>query len=140
MAIQGAFGWIAGAAIVAMALPVAASDGPSGPEPNGRSTFKSGVDVVALSVTVLDPQARLLAGLSRDKFSIFEDGIRQDIAYFETSEVPLDGTQSQGMNLLELRDVPPGLYEITATLVGSAGRLARATQMVKVMPSPGHSE
>jgi len=90
MAIQGAFGWIAGAAIVAMALPVAASDGPSGPEPNGRSTFKSGVDVVALSVTVLDPQARLLAGLSRDKFSIFEDGIRQDIAYFETSEVPLD--------------------------------------------------
>jgi Ca-activated chloride channel homolog len=88
--IQGASGWIAGAAIVAMALPVMASDGPSGPEPTGRSTFKSGVDVVALSVTVLDPQARLLAGLSRDKFSVFEDGIRQDIAYFETSEVPLD--------------------------------------------------
>ena len=88
--IQGAIGWVAGAAIVAMALPVAASDGPSGPEPNGRSTFKSGVDVVALSVTVLDPQARLLAGLSRDKFSVFEDGVRQDIAYFETSEVPLD--------------------------------------------------
>jgi len=88
--IQGAIGWVAGAAIVAMALPAAASDGPSGPEPNGRSTFKSGVDVVALNVTVLDPQARLLAGLSRDKFSVFEDGVRQDIAYFETSEVPLD--------------------------------------------------
>ena len=57
--IQGAIGWVAGAAIVAMALPAAASDGPSGPEPNGRSTFKSGVDVVALNVTVLDPQARL---------------------------------------------------------------------------------
>jgi Ca-activated chloride channel family protein len=88
--IQGAIGLIAGAAIVAMAMPAAASDGPSGPEPSSRSTFKSGVDVVALSVTVLDPQARLLAGLSRDKFSVFEDGIRQDIAYFETSEVPLD--------------------------------------------------
>ena len=86
--IQGAIGWVAGAAIVAMALPAAASDGPSGPE--SRSTFKSGIDVVALSVTVLDPQARLLAGLSRDKFSVFEDGVRQDIAYFETSEVPLD--------------------------------------------------
>jgi len=86
--IEGAIGWIAGAAIVAMALPAAASDGPSGPE--SRSTFKSGIDVVALSVTVLDPQARLLAGLSRDKFSVFEDGVRQDIAYFETSEVPLD--------------------------------------------------
>jgi len=39
---------------------------------------------------VLDPQARLLAGLSRDKFSVFEDGVRQDIAYFEASDVPLD--------------------------------------------------
>jgi Ca-activated chloride channel family protein len=91
---QGAFGWIAGAAIMAMALPAEASDGPSGPEDGrsatGRSTFKSGVDVVALNVTVLDPQARLLAGLSRDKFSVFEDGIRQEIAYFETAEVPLD--------------------------------------------------
>ena len=89
--IQGAIGWVAGAAILAMALPAAASDGPSGPDvAAARSTFRSGVDVVALSVTVLDPQARLLAGLSRDKFSVFEDGVRQDIAYFETSEVPLD--------------------------------------------------
>jgi Ca-activated chloride channel family protein len=76
--------------MVAIALPAGASDGPSGPDGSNRSTFKSGVDVVSLNVTVLDPQARLLAGLDRDKFSVFEDGIRQDIAYFETSEVPLD--------------------------------------------------
>jgi Ca-activated chloride channel family protein len=87
--IHGTNGWIA-AAMLAMAVPAVASDGPSGPDATARSTFKSGVDVVALSVTVLDPQARLLAGLSRDHFSIFEDGVRQDIAYFETSEVPLD--------------------------------------------------
>ncbi len=87
---KGAIGSIAGLAMVAMALPIEASDGPSGPDSTGRSTFKSGIDVVALSVTVLDPQARLLAGLRRDNFSVFEDGIRQDIAYFETSDVPLD--------------------------------------------------
>lgn len=87
---QGASGWIAGAAIVAMAQPAWSSDGPSGPDSTARSTFKSGIDVVALNVTVLDPQARLLAGLSRDNFSVFEDGVRQDIAYFETSEIPLD--------------------------------------------------
>jgi Ca-activated chloride channel homolog len=87
---QGAIGLIAGVAILASTPRVAADDGPSGPETNGRSTFKSGVDVVALNVTVLDPQARLLAGLSREKFTVFEDGIRQDIAYFETSAVPLD--------------------------------------------------
>lgn len=87
---QGAMGLVAGA-VFAMALPLgAAGDGPTGPDTSNRSTFKSGVDVVALSVTVLDPQARLLAGLGRDQFSVFEDGVRQDIAYFETSAVPLD--------------------------------------------------
>jgi Ca-activated chloride channel homolog len=93
MAILGrrdvAIGWIAAAAFVAMALPAGASDGPSGPDAS-RSTFKSGVDVVALSVTVLDPRMQLLAGLNRDQFAVFEDGVRQEIAYFETSEVPLD--------------------------------------------------
>jgi Ca-activated chloride channel family protein len=85
---EQAMGWIA-AAIVAMAWPAAASDGADGPD-TGRSTFKSGVDVVALNVTVFDPKMQLLAGLNRDQFAVFEDGVRQDIAYFETSEVPLD--------------------------------------------------
>jgi Ca-activated chloride channel homolog len=94
MAIQGirqhgAIGWVA-TAVIALAMPVAANDGPSGTEATGRSTFRSGVDVVSLSVTVLDAQAKLLAGLSREKFSVFEDGVRQDIAYFESSEIPLD--------------------------------------------------
>ena len=51
-----------------------------------------------------------------------------------------DGADGPGDVVFELRDVPPGLYEITATLVGSNGRLAQATQLVKVVPSPGHSE
>jgi Ca-activated chloride channel family protein len=80
---------IVAVAVVALVLPAVAADGPGGPD-TSRSTFRSGVDVVALSVTVLDPQARLLAGLTREQFAVFEDGVRQDIAYFETSEVPLD--------------------------------------------------
>jgi Ca-activated chloride channel family protein len=87
---QGTIGWVA-AAVLAAALPsAAADDGPAGADGTPRSTFRSGVDVVALSVTVLDPQARLLANLGRDQFTIFEDGVRQDITYFETCEVPLD--------------------------------------------------
>jgi len=85
---HGAMGFVA-SAVLAMTLPVAASDG-SGPDTGNRSTFKSGVDVVSLSVTVLDPKAQLLANLAREQFSVFEDGVRQDIAYFETSTVPLD--------------------------------------------------
>jgi Ca-activated chloride channel family protein len=54
------------------------------------TTFRSGVDVVALSVTVLDRQQRLIGDLTRPDFAVFEDGVRQDISYFETREVPLD--------------------------------------------------
>ncbi len=54
------------------------------------TTFRSGVDVVALNVTVLDQEQRLIGDLSRPDFAIFEDGVRQDISYFETREVPLD--------------------------------------------------
>jgi Ca-activated chloride channel family protein len=60
------------------------------PETAGRPSFRSGVDVVALSVTVLDQQERLIGDLTRPDFAVFEDGVRQDIAYFETREVPLD--------------------------------------------------
>ena len=53
-------------------------------------TFKSGVDVVALNVTVLDPEQRLVGDLSRQNFAVYEDGVLQQIRYFETSAVPLD--------------------------------------------------
>jgi len=55
-----------------------------------HATFRTGVDVVALNVTVLDQQQRLIGDLSRGDFAIFEDGVRQEIAYFETRDVPLD--------------------------------------------------
>ena len=121
MAIRGirqqAIGCVA-TAIVAMALPAAANDGPSGAETTGRSTFRSGVDVVSLNVTVLDSQAKLLAGLSREKFSVFEDGIRQDIAYFETSEIPLDlallidTSVSMEKKLAFVQDAATGFLEV----------------------------
>lgn len=55
-----------------------------------QATFRSGVEVVALNVTVFDGQQQLLSGLGRNDFAVYEDGVRQDIAYFETSDVPLD--------------------------------------------------
>jgi Ca-activated chloride channel family protein len=55
-----------------------------------RPIFRGGVDVVALNVTVTDGRQQPLAGLARQDFAIFEDGVRQEITYFETSTVPLD--------------------------------------------------
>jgi Ca-activated chloride channel family protein len=81
-----------GLVIAGVALCSAAGAGElaAGADAPRQSTFKSGVEVVALNVTVLDPQQRLVSDLGRQDFAVFEDGVLQQIAYFETSEVPLD--------------------------------------------------
>lgn len=56
----------------------------------GVSTFRSSVDVVALSVVVLDTQQRFVSGLTAHDFLIYEDGIQQDLSFFSPGQVPLD--------------------------------------------------
>jgi Ca-activated chloride channel family protein len=47
-----------------------------------QQVFRSGVDVVNLGVAVMDKQGTAVAGLTRDDFTIFEEGKKQDIRYF----------------------------------------------------------
>lgn len=74
--------------------PVAYAQNPvSGTEdeaPASATTFRSGVDLVALSVVVTDAQKRLIANLAASDFAIFEDGVQQDVTFFASSHVPLD--------------------------------------------------
>jgi Ca-activated chloride channel family protein len=57
----------------------------------GRSAeFKAGIDVVSLNILVTDQRRHLVAGLGREDFAIFEDGVAQDVEYFAESRVPLD--------------------------------------------------
>jgi len=59
------------------------------PEPS-RPTFRSGVELVSLTVTVTDRHERFLSGLTADDFSVFEDGVRQPLTFFAAESVPLD--------------------------------------------------
>ncbi len=52
--------------------------------------FKSHASLVALNVTVVDKDQRFVGGLSADDFAVFEDGVRQDVRFFETRETPID--------------------------------------------------
>lgn len=52
--------------------------------------FRAGVDLVALSVVVTDQQQRFVTGLDANDFAVFEDGVRQDVSFFATQQVPLD--------------------------------------------------
>jgi Ca-activated chloride channel family protein len=55
-----------------------------------KSTFRAGVDVVALNVVVTDGDQKFVTGLDADHFAVFEDGVRQEVSFFASSTVPLD--------------------------------------------------
>jgi Ca-activated chloride channel family protein len=54
------------------------------------TTFRSGVDLVALNVVVTDSAERFVIGLTSTDFAVFEDGVRQDVSFFGASSVPID--------------------------------------------------
>ena len=51
--------------------------------------FRTGTDLVALAVTVVDADGRLVQGLGKDAFSLTEDDRPQPIAQFAGDTVPL---------------------------------------------------
>jgi Ca-activated chloride channel family protein len=81
------------AAAVAATLTVAtislsAQTGQTAPPQSG--VFRSGSALVALNVTVQDRGAKYVAGLQPDDFVVYEDGVKQQVRFFEASAVPLD--------------------------------------------------
>ena len=64
---------------------------PAGQErPTGQGfSFKTGVDLVNVSVTVTDHNGRFVTGLKRDDFVIYEDGKPQEISQFDADRVPV---------------------------------------------------
>ena len=72
----------------AAALLVAAVSGQERPTGQGFS-FKTGVDLVNVSVTVTDGNGRFVSGLKKDDFIVYEDGKPQEIAQFDSERVPV---------------------------------------------------
>lgn len=68
----------------AFAQSPASDAGPQSP------VFRSGTNVVALNVTVIDPNKQYVAGLTAGDFAVYEDGVPQQLQFFEASNVPLD--------------------------------------------------
>jgi Ca-activated chloride channel family protein len=57
---------------------------------NTQGTFRSAVDLVSLNVIVTDARDRFVTGLTQRNFSVFEDGVQQDVSFFAATNVPLD--------------------------------------------------
>ena len=54
-----------------------------------RSVFRSSTSLVALNVTVTKGD-ELVTGLEATDFEIYEDGVRQEVRFFESQSVPMD--------------------------------------------------
>jgi len=57
---------------------------------NRSTVFRGGTELVSLNVVVTDPQQKFVTGLSQGDFSVFEDGVQQDLSFFSASAVPID--------------------------------------------------
>jgi hypothetical protein len=63
--------------------------------------------------------------------------VAQSPQFFRSSTIDLDGRNSPPLTVVEYPNLPPGLYEVTAVLVGTSGKRATALRVVKVVATPG---
>src|SRR5689334_23135697 len=77
------------ATLIAVASLAAQSpQSPSSPPPDGFK-FKSGVELVNVTATVTDRDGRFVPGLTKDDFTVYDNGTPQDITQFSNERVPV---------------------------------------------------
>lgn len=70
------------AALALLAAVPAAQQQPTPPPQQAPPVFRGGVDLVQVDVVVLDAENRPVLGLTKDDFSLFDRGLKQEIATF----------------------------------------------------------
>ena len=99
-------------------------------------TFRSTTSVVALNVTVTDGK-KLVTGLRERDFAVFEDGVQQQVRFFESTRVPLDVillldmSSSMRDKMSSVHDAARGFMKILRK--GDRGAVIGFTEHVKVL-------
>lgn len=79
------------AAACAAALVLGFAHGAQAQPPQADTpTFRSHAALVALNVTVMDRGARFVPDLQPADFVVYEDGVKQQVQFFESTHVPVD--------------------------------------------------
>ena len=58
-------------------------------KPEGAFRFKSGVELINVTVTVLDASGRFVSGLRKEDFAVYEDDQPQTVTHFSAERVPV---------------------------------------------------
>jgi len=92
--------WTVGALVISVTLVAAQTQPPAAPaqaspsstgQPVQTPSFRAGVDVVSLNVTVTEvgPGQRYVTDLEPENFEVFEDGVKQDVTLFNKTNTPI---------------------------------------------------
>ena len=70
------------------------STGPAEPPPDAQKiekgrVLKTSTEMTLVNVTVTDPIGRLVTGLDRENFRVFENGAEQEIVKFTSEDAPV---------------------------------------------------
>ncbi len=82
-----------------------------------QQVFRAGVDLVSLNITVETAQHQYVTDLDAADFSVFEDGAKQDIQYFNRNNLPIalslliDTSASMEERLLVAQDAAIGFAQ-----------------------------
>jgi len=90
--VRAAPGQTAGAAAEPARAPAArpaASSQPPPPQQPPQVPFRAGVELVSLNVTVTDGTQKYITDLTQDDFNVFEDGVKQDVTFFNKTNLPI---------------------------------------------------
>jgi len=63
----------------------AGQGGASGQQPS----FRAGVELVSLNVIVTEAGGKYVTDLSQDDFNVFEDGVKQEVTFFNKTNLPI---------------------------------------------------
>jgi Ca-activated chloride channel homolog len=89
-AIAAVAAWLPVAVLADRQTVVPAPPAAQAPQPPDKSQiFRAGVEIVSLNVTVTDPQGRYVTDINQEEFSVFEDGAKQELTYFNRTNLPI---------------------------------------------------
>lgn len=101
-----------------------------------RKVFRTSASMVALNVTVTDGD-KLVTGLHADDFEVFEDGVLQQVRFFESTAIPmdiillLDTSSSMRDRMPVVHDAARGFMKILRT--GDRGAVVAFADNVRVL-------
>jgi Ca-activated chloride channel family protein len=81
---------VVGPALLCVLVPALAAQQPVPELPAPTAVFRSTTNLVPLTVTVTDANKQFVKGLAASDFTVLEDGVPQEIQFFEAKEIPLD--------------------------------------------------